>query len=312
MSCWALELKGSARTVEHLSYTVVSVSCTANDPRLTTHLISDRPFFGKRRHSLVPSYVYPLFRGKTILLLASLALFLLATELTLKDYVYTYPLFQSVDALAATELSSLHSRSICPTCNSSEVGSFAKSSTAHPMPSLERLQSGKATEAEIARYIATNIYMRGQEDPTPMDDVARFKMLSTFLTNPDLLFSYSFEGIKMRRPTSYIFTRVGGGDRLGTSELRLKYLQRHADTIDEYHELVEREGFSYGVGTDDRQLLWIIVEDDAQIDQNTANWLASTGLRTYLRTTRRNLLTSHYCSLHLLLMGSDKVSHVTL
>lgn len=225
---------------------------------------------------------HPLLQGHILTALAALVLLILAIALILQDGVkpnldvlrrwQPAPVEQAVFQTQAQ-------RKICPSCNCSDFGSYALSSKHGNLPSLDRIYSGKSTPSEMAQYLATNIYMRSQADPTPMGDDIRAQMLSHFLTCPDKLFSYSFDGIQLRRPTSYIFTRVGGGDRLGTTQLRLKYLQRHADTMKEYNSMVEKEGFMDGLAAKDRQLLWIVVEDDEGIDTKTAKWLANSGIR---------------------------------
>lgn len=200
---------------------------------------------------------------------------------------------------------------VCPTCNCSEIGSFSSSPWAGNLPTLEHLWSRHATKADFARYLSHHILLSAQAEPLPVPDTSRMSLLQNFITCPDKLFSFSFDGLRMGLPTSYIFTRTGGKGRLGAAEKRLRYFRRHADTIREFHELAEKEGYYDGAKGEDKQLLWLIIEDDDHISPEIAQWLSTTGLRKYMASVdgseRKTDIDKYTISIHIRSTWSYKV-----
>lgn len=168
---------------------------------------------------------------------------------------------------------------ICPTCNCSETGSYLLSPWNGQLPTLDYLNSPHATKHDFAQYLSHHLFVQSQADPVPVPETSRIGLLNKFLACPDSLFSFSFTRIKLRLPTAYAFTRTSGHGRLGASDKRIRYLARHADTIKEYYRLVETEGYRDGTAAKDRQLLWIVIEDDDHINPEIAKWLIASEIR---------------------------------
>lgn len=106
------------------------------------------------------------------------------------------------------------------------------------------------------------------------------KLLVNYFTNPDSLLAYSFKGLRLDTPTLYMYTRTGPGGKLANVEKRIKYFSRHVDTVRAYDDLIAEKGFLDGALPQDRQLIWIVVEDNAQIDSELAAYLKNTSIRT--------------------------------
>jgi hypothetical protein len=211
------------------------------------------------------------------------AVLLLATEVLHEDTsVYTTlnthksHIFGSI---AGQSVDDATSQSLCPTCICSSLGSYLASTWISEPPTLNFLKSHKATERDFAKYLSHHVFLRSQSDPVAMPEQARTSLLNKYITCPDSLFSFSFKRLKLNLPTAYAFTRTSGHGRLGASEKRIRYLSRHADTIKEYYKLVEMEGYQDGVRASDRQLLWLVIEDDDHINPDIARWLLSSGIR---------------------------------
>lgn len=168
---------------------------------------------------------------------------------------------------------------ICPTCDCLQTGSYLLSPWNQQIPTLDYLNSPQATKCDFARYLSHNLFVQSQIDPVPVPAASRLDLYNKFSSCPDTLFSFSFKRLKLHLPTAYAFTRTSRHGRLGAPEKRIRYLTRHAETIKEYYKLVETEGYLDGVPANDRQLLWLIIEDDDHINPEIARWLINSEIR---------------------------------
>lgn len=88
-------------------------------------------------------------------------------------------------------------------------------------------------------------------------------------------------------------------------------MQRHVEVMKEYQKLVAEKGFADGKGKDDRQLLWMVIEDEAVIEKQIEDVLRASGIRksTLCCPPREKALTlsMHFYSLHLPCTRSDKL-----
>lgn len=105
------------------------------------------------------------------------------------------------------------------------------------------------------------------------------KLLINYFTHPDTLLAYSFEGLRLDTPTLYMYTRTGPGGKLADTTKRIKYFSRHVDAVRGYEALIAEKGFLDAVPVHSRQLIWIVVEDNAQIDMQLAQYLKNTSIR---------------------------------
>lgn len=168
---------------------------------------------------------------------------------------------------------------ICPTCNCSQTGSYLVSPYNSLLPHIKFLQSPQATKRDFAQYLSHHLFVLARNDPVPVPNASRIALTDKFITCPDSLLSFSFAKLKLNLPTAYAFTRTSGHGRLGATHKRIRYLTRHADTIKEYYQLVEKEGYADGKTAKDRQFLWVVIEDDDHINPDIADWLAATQIR---------------------------------
>ncbi|KAK9899152.1 glycosyltransferase family 43 protein [Cystobasidium minutum MCA 4210] len=162
---------------------------------------------------------------------------------------------------------------ICPTCNCSQPGSYLLSPYIGQQPHLKLLHSPQATKRDYARYLSHHLFVQARNDPVPVPDASRIALSDRFNSCPDALLSFSFSKLKPNLPTAYAFTRTSSHGRLGALDKRLRYFARHADTIKEYYQLVEKEGYADGKSAKDRQFLWMVIEDDDHINPDLAKWL---------------------------------------
>lgn len=112
------------------------------------------------------------------------------------------------------------------------------------------------------------------------------KLLVNYFTHPDVLLAYSFKGLRLDTPTLYMYTRTGPGGKLADTTKRIKYFSRHVEAVRGYDELIAEKGFLDGVPPKNRQLLWVVVEDNAQIDLQLAEYLKNTSIRKQSSTSR--------------------------
>lgn len=173
---------------------------------------------------------------------------------------------------------------LCPTCQCSEPDSYAEELNADPTRHAltpDELRAGSYSAHRLHQYIHRNVFRSSREDPVrPFGEEERQKQLAHHRSCPDTVFSANLSSLEPFLPTSYIFTRVAmAGGRLGNVDLRLAFLGRHVRTFNAFRERVTNEGYLDGKKVDDRQLLWILVEDGTQIEPTTAAFLKESGIR---------------------------------
>jgi len=182
--------------------------------------------------------------------------------------------------LASSPFADYEGDLICPTSNCSEPGTFAPQLQWVDPVTVEDIQAGTFTTSQLHKYIQQSIFTRAQQDPVPFPSAGRGQQLVNWLACPDTLFSASLAGLKPRIPTAYVFTRVAAaGGRLADVELRLAFLARHARTFKRYNEVTELEGHLDGTKAENRQLMWIMIEDGVAINPPTAKFLKDSGIR---------------------------------
>lgn len=174
---------------------------------------------------------------------------------------------------------------ICPTC-SCDTGSYLVSAS-FPVGSIEELLqpiNNKPLNEQDATRVGRTFFHRIVLDNllnalyTNADIVV--KLWQNALSCPDAIFAYNLQSLKPRTPTMYLFTRTGPGGRLG--KVRGKYFGRHIEAITEYTTLVSEHGYVDGVAGSERQLVWIVMEDDAALPED--------GLREILATSGINYI----------------------
>lgn len=271
----------------------------------------DSASFGKRS-STTP--LLPGFGGKTqfgrtyrrlaLLLAAAGALVCLTTHTAARQYesLLEYAHLENLRG-ASTNVSTLpgfpaakqaneDTWRICPECSAQRVGGYLSSDHARlKKPSAKRLRSGRATKAELASFLLQDIVLASnlelplldwdlyKPETQFMQPEARTKLFHNYLTDPDSLLSFSFAGLRPSLPTLYMFTRTADHGRLsGTT--RYKYMRRHVETVKAYQELVREEGYAEASQWrgKDRQLLWIVVEDESELDLGMKQVLQDSGI----------------------------------
>ena len=185
--------------------------------------------------------------------------------------------------IAATEY--LDAFDICPSCNASVRGSFATSKSFVTVPLLERQDARTvfqevgqvAGRATLKRFLIHHIPLAASISGAWLLPSQQNIMLNSYFAAPDALLSYNFDGLSLDVPTAYIYTRTGG--KKLDSERRLAFFQMHHDTIRAFQDKIEREGYHNGARAQDRQLLYIIVRDESQIDPELDAFFRKAGLR---------------------------------
>ena len=173
---------------------------------------------------------------------------------------------------------------LCPECKCDKAGSYAESSSfTVPIPTLEKLRSLVKTsrsfnDRSLLRYLLHHIQLQSTLDGLYVPDEAISWLLTNHFTCPDNLIAFNFDGLKLDKPTSYIYTRTGPGGKLAKWEDRGRYMKRHVGVIKDYQDLVSAKGFWDGVKGDDRQLLWLVVEDEANLEPQMEVLLRDSGI----------------------------------
>ena len=189
----------------------------------------------------------------------------------------TFPHTAPIDYLDAFD--------ICPSCNASIRGDFAESPSFFTVPLLEHdamravfvLPGQTAGRAILKRFLIHHIPLAASISGAWLSASAQNVMLNSYFAAPDALLSYNFDGLRLDVPTAYVYTRTGG--KKLDSERRLAFFQMHHDTIRAFQDKIEREGYHNGARAQDRQLLYIIVRDESQIDPELDAFFRKAGLR---------------------------------
>lgn len=185
---------------------------------------------------------------------------------------------------------------ICPECNCSIPGFYSLSPRfSTPLPSLSDIRGinrkngiqttpplHKITKRTLKKYLISEIQHYMWLHPIFTPPTALSPLFQTFFTCPDQLLRLNFNGLQFDKPTIYMYTRTGDGGRLKANERRLRYFQRHIDTLREYNLLEEQrllDADTYKDSEEQRQLIWIIVEDAEHLNEQVDALLNSTGLR---------------------------------
>lgn len=170
---------------------------------------------------------------------------------------------------------------ICPDCNTSIPGSYLASpsfSTVN-IPTRNEVRRSKPNSPIVARYLLHHIVIEPVMHKIWLTWETAGKLLVNYFTHPDTLLAYNFNGLRQDTPTLYMYTRTGPGGKLADTTKRIKYFSRHVDAVRGYNELIAERGFLDETPTKDRQLIWIVVEDNAQIDLQLADYLKNTSIR---------------------------------
>jgi hypothetical protein len=189
---------------------------------------------------------------------------------------------------------------ICPECDCSKPGFYSLSPRfTSPLPCASDIRQSTATKRTLKRFLMSEIQHYMWLHPVYIPSDALAPLFQNFFTCPDNLISLNFEGLDFDKPTTYMYTRTGDGGRLKANERRLRYFRRHADTLKDFNLLVQEKGYLDGVKAEDRQLIWVVIEDGHHINQDLASLLNSTGLRkpdisTYEIYPRQLLIDLYY------------------
>lgn len=174
----------------------------------------------------------------------------------------------------------LELESICANCNCTVPGSFLLSAQySKPIPSLAEVRAAKATKATIKRYLLHAISQYLWLHPHFLPETATAPLFTQYFTCPDALIRYDFRDLQQGKPTLYMYTRTGDGGRLKANERRMTYFRKHIETIRSYDDLIAREGFRDGLKAQDRQLLWILIEDGDRINETLDELMRVSGIR---------------------------------
>lgn len=176
---------------------------------------------------------------------------------------------------------------LCPDCDCTTPGAYANSPAFFtPVPTLDTLRKQISKKdgtnwnsPGMLRYLLHKIQLHSVLEGLFLTDEAVAWLLTNQFTCPDMLISYNFTGLVMDKPTSYIYTRTGPGGKLSKWTDRAMYMERHVGVIHEYEELVRKDGFLDGAKDSDRQMLWLVVEDESQMESGMEELLRASGIR---------------------------------
>lgn len=179
---------------------------------------------------------------------------------------------------------------LCPSCNQTSDASATQSgiyATAEdfssvPLGSPEDVRHKRASIAAKKRYLLHHIVLMSIMEKTWMNPESTTGIFKNYFSRPDSLLTFSFDGLDLDKPTTYLYTRTGPGGKLHDINRRVHHLKRHGDTLVQFQELVKQEGYFDGEPQRSRQIIWVVIEDDATIDLRVAAYLESIGQRKYV------------------------------
>lgn len=178
---------------------------------------------------------------------------------------------------------------ICRNCSCSRATNTASllSDSFTPVPSVEALRSAirrarSFNVAGLAHFISRHVILRTAMEGVELESQAVSDILRTYYTCPDDQIAVNLGPLHLDRPTLYVYTRTsrGKGKVGGSWETRERYFDRHRRNMLAHLQAVRENGYFDGTAATDRQLLWVIVEDSATLDENLVIWLRSTTIRT--------------------------------
>lgn len=175
----------------------------------------------------------------------------------------------------------IFSTSLCPSCNqtanATEAGTYATAQdfSRVPLPSRDEARSRYASLAGRKRYLLHHIVLMSIMDKTWMNAESTAEIFKNYFSRPDDLLSLSFDGLDLDKPTTYMYTRTGPGGKLHEITNRVHHLDRHGKTLVQFQDLITEKGYLDGQPKDSRQIIWIVIEDDATIDPRISEYLES-------------------------------------
>jgi hypothetical protein len=174
---------------------------------------------------------------------------------------------------------------LCSDCQdvrqSSNAYALSEDFTSTPLRGRDDIRHPYTNAASIKRYLLHHIVLDAVLEKTWMNIESTNAMLVNYFSKPDNLLAYSFSGLKIDLPTTYMYTRTGPGGKLADITKRIRYLSRHSKTLADFQELVEQEGYIDGTPKSARQIIWVVIEDDAQIDPSVTHFLETSGQREF-------------------------------
>lgn len=226
----------------------------------------------------------PTIRWPRLLKQVAIGVSLLGGFMFLLNFATTSSSSVRVISWLPTSASSNLSPQMCPECNTTQPGSYLASASFSKVdiPTRSEARRSKPESPSVARYLLHHIVIEPVMHKIWLSWETAGKLLVNYFTHPDSLLAYSFKGLQLDTPTLYMYTRTGPGGKLANVEKRIKYFSRHVEAVRAYDELIAEKGFLDGVSQRNRQLIWIVVEDNAQIDNELASYLKNTSIREYI------------------------------
>lgn len=156
----------------------------------------------------------------------------------------------------------------------SDICTFCDCSTSPPSypASLLPARSPSST-ADLGTFVRSRILATYCPHVYASDSVA-LDALHRSRRDPESLFAWNLQRLDPAKPTLYLFTKTSP-DCSKTGIERVAYLKRHADTIARHRANVTTRGFFDGVKAEERQTIWIVVEDAELIHEGVADMLAA-------------------------------------
>lgn len=209
---------------------------------------------------------------------------ILATSLVGRSIRNAFP-SRPTDAASestSTEQLVFHPSLICPTCISSALGEFAASPYFSSVPLVtseeaRALLNDVEAQSLLKRYLVHHIPLAATISKAWMWDKSQNIMLNSYLSSPDRLVSFDFKGLDLDKPTAYIYTRTGG-KKLDV-EKRLEYFRMHHEMVHDFQDIVKQRGYTDGAAFNERQLIYLVVRDESQLDPSIEEFFREGSIR---------------------------------
>lgn len=168
------------------------------------------------------------------------------------------------DALSSDVYPSFNN--LCNICDCTTTPPSLPSSLFKPRRSMERSDLPTLVRNAILDVQCRQVYSTRNNAFVTVRDIVR---------DPSSALHWDLSRLEPHKPTSYLFTKTYPGSKTGAE--RAKYLDRHARTVHKFWSKMDKTWkgkYEDGTPARDRQIVWIIVEDDSNIDPKVAATLA--------------------------------------
>lgn len=159
---------------------------------------------------------------------------------------------------------------ICPQCDETDMNGYARLGLASSI-------QGDTMNARLVRHLERELLLKSWQEPVFMSNDSALGLYRNYLSRPDEMLSLSVNNLTIEKPTMYIYTRTGPSSKAGQKG-RYRGLADHGKSLWRHIRYTRERGFQDGTLASERQILWIVIEDNSRIDPQLTEVLQQSGI----------------------------------